>query len=135
MHGLLRDARRLAHVAYFRRDPLPPELLNVKPVPGASVLSRFFAGFGPAGHNLACSRPRWRFGLERIPSRKYGYTIDLDPTRLLHEDGNRDGVRAGYARHGIKPCLHPLLAVIAEARLVTALAALGQRDRGSNAAA
>jgi hypothetical protein len=30
MHGLLCDARKLTHVAYLRRDPLVPEMLNLK---------------------------------------------------------------------------------------------------------
>ena len=136
VHGLLCDARRLAHVAYFRRDPLLPELLNVRRVPSASVLSRFFAGFASAGRNLRCFRSLWRFGLEQLPSLKYGYTIDLDSTRLLHEDGNQEGVKAGYTRHGIKPCLHPLLAVVAEVRLVAQLwLRSGNATCGSNAAA
>ena len=44
--------------------------------------------------------------------------MDLDSTRLLHEDGHQEGVEAGYTRLGTKPCLHPLLAVLSEVRLV-----------------
>lgn len=120
-HGLLGAARKLTQVAYFRRDPLVPELLSIERVASASVLSRFFGGFSSAGKNLACFRPLWRWCVQRLPSRKEGYTLDLDSTRLLHEDGHQDGVRAGYTRVGIKPCLHPLLAVISEARLVAQL--------------
>src|SRR5450755_1392882 len=29
-HGLLGEARKLTHVAYFRRDPLVPELLGIR---------------------------------------------------------------------------------------------------------
>ena len=121
VHGLLGEARKLTHVAYFRRDPLVPELLGIRRVPSQSTLSRFFAGFGSAGANLACFRPLWRWALERLPSRREGYALDLDSTRLLHEDGHQQGVRTGYTRTGLKPCLHPLLAVIAEARLVAQL--------------
>jgi hypothetical protein len=39
----------------------------------------------------------------------------------LHEDGHQQGVAVGYTRAGLKPCLHPLLAVIAEVRLVAQL--------------
>jgi hypothetical protein len=118
VHGLLSEARKLTHVAYFRRDPLVPELLGIRRVASQSTLSRFFAGFRSAGANLACFRPLWRWGLARLPSRRDGYALDLDSTRLLHEDGHQEGVRTGYTRTGLKPCLHPLLAVIAEARLV-----------------
>lgn len=119
--GLLGAARKLTQVAYFRRDPVLPELLGIERVASASVLSRFFGGFTSAGKNLACFRPLWRWCIQRLPSRKEGYTLDLDSTRLLHEDGHQDGVRAGYTRVGIKPCLHPLLGIISEERLVAQL--------------
>ena len=118
MHGLLCDARKLTHIAYLRRDPLVPELLNIKRVPSQSTLSRFFADFGSAAVNLRCFRPLWHWCLERLPSRKEGYTLDLDSTRLLHEDGQQEGVVVGYTKRGLKPCLHPLLAVLAEVPVV-----------------
>ena len=135
-HGLLCEARKLAHVAYFRRDPVVPEMLGIRRIASASVLSRFFGGFASAGKNLTCFRPLWRWGLDRLPSRKEGYTLDLDSTRLLHEDGHQDGVRAGYTRLGVKPCLHPLLAVVSEVRLVAQLwLRSGNATCGSNATA
>ena len=121
MHGLLCDARKLTHVAYLRRDPLVPELLGITRVASQSVLSRFFQGFTSAGDNLRCFRPLWQWGLDRLPSRQEGYTLDLDSTRLLHEDGRQEGVAVGYTKQGLKPCLHPLLAVLAEVRLVVQL--------------
>jgi len=121
IHGLLCDARKLTHVAYLRRDPVVPELIGVRRVASQSVLSRFFQGFDSAGTNLRCFRPLWHWGLNRLPSAKEGYTLDLDSTRLLHEDGHQEGVAVGYTRQGLKPCLHPLLAVIAEVRLVAQL--------------
>jgi len=121
MHGLLCDARKLTHVAYLRRDPLVPELLGIKRVASQSVLTRFFQGFTSAGDNLRCFRPLWHWGLNRLPSAPAGYTLDLDSTRLLHKDGHQAGVHGGYTKQGIKPCLHPLLAVLAEVRLVAQL--------------
>lgn len=121
MHGLLCDARKLTHVAYLRRDPLVAELLGIKRVASQSVLSRFFQGFTSAGQNLRCFRPLWRWCLHRLPSRKDGYTLDLDSTRLLHKDGRQEGVAGGYTKQGVKPCLHPLLAVLAEVRVVAQL--------------
>jgi len=38
------DARKLAHVAYLRRDPLVPELLAIKRVASQLVPSSFFRG-------------------------------------------------------------------------------------------
>jgi hypothetical protein len=135
-HGLLCEARKLTHVAYFRRDPLVPEMLGIRRVASQSSLSRFFAGFGSAGANLSCFRPLWQWCVNRLPSRREGYTLDLDSTRLLHEDGHQEGVQVGYTRAGYKPCLHPLLAVLAEARLVAQLwLRAGSTNCGNNAAA
>ena len=120
-HGLLCEARKLTHVAYFRRDPLVPEMLGIRRVASQSSLSRFFAGFSSPGANLRCFRPLWRWCMDRLASRREGYTLDLDSTCLLHEDGHQEGVQIGYTRIGLKPCLHPLLAVLAEARLVAQL--------------
>ena len=136
MQGLLCDARKLTHVAYLRRDPLVPELLGITRVASQSVLSRFFQGFTSAGDNLRCFRPLWRWGMDRLPSRKEGYTLDLDSTRLLHEDGHQEGVAVGYTKQGLKPCLHPLLAVLAEVRLVAQLwLRPGNTSCGGNVAA
>lgn len=121
MHGLLCEARKLTHVAYLRRDPLAPELLGIRRVASQSALTRFFQGFSSAGQNLRCFRLLWHWCLDRLPSQKEGYTLDLDSTRLLHKDGRQEGVKGGYTKQGIKPCLHPLLAVLAEARLVAQL--------------
>ena len=117
LHGLLCDARKLTHGAYLRRDPLVPELLGIKRVASQSVLTRFFQGFTSAGDNRRCFRPLWHWGLDRLPSPKEGYTLDLDSTRLWHKDGQQEGVKSGYTKQGIKPCQHPLLAVLAEVRL------------------
>lgn len=119
--GVLCDARKLTQVAYLRRDPVVSELVGIKRVASQSALSRFFQGFESAGSNLRCFRPLWHWCLNRLPSAKAGYTLDLDSTRLLHEDGHQEGVAVGYTRRGLKPCLHPLLAVIAEVRLVAQL--------------
>lgn len=118
IQGLLCGAKKLTHVAYLRRDPMVPEMVGIKRVASQSVLSRFFHGFASAGANLRCFRPLFGWCLERLPSRKGGYALDLDSTRLLHEDGHQEGVALGYTRVGTKPCLHPLLAVLSEVRLV-----------------
>jgi hypothetical protein len=110
MHGVLTAARKLTHVAYLRRDPLLPEVPGTARVPSQSSLSRFFQGFATAGQNLACFRPLWRWSMARLGSRPGGCTLDLDSTRLLHPDSTQEGVRVGYTKYGMKPCLHPLLA-------------------------
>ncbi len=134
--GLLCEARKLTHVAYLRRDPLVREMLGIRRVASQSSLSRFFKGFGSAAANLRCFRPLWQWCLEPLPSRKEGYTLDLDSVRLLHEDGQQEGVKSGYTKRGVKPCLHPLLAVLAEVRLVVQLwLRSGNSSCGSNAVA
>ncbi|HUJ82993.1 MAG TPA: IS1380 family transposase [Candidatus Acidoferrales bacterium] len=136
VQGLLADARKLTHVAYLRRDPLVPELLGIRRVASQSSLSRFFQGFNSAAVNLRCFRPLWQWGLNRLPSRREGYTLDLDSTRLLHEDGQQEGVAVGYTRQGLKPCLNPLLATLAEVRLVVQLwLRPGNASCGNNAVA
>ncbi len=93
-------------------------------------------GFDSAAANLRCFRPLWRWCVHRLPSRKEGYTLDLDSTRLLHEDGQQQGVAVGYTKRGLKPCLHPLLAVLAEVRLVAQFwLRSGNATCGNNAAA
>ena len=136
MHGLLVAARKLTHVAYLRRDPLVPELLQIRAVPSQSTFSRFFQGFTGPGQNLRCFRPLWQWALARLPARREGYTLDLDSTRLLHPDSGQEGVRVGYTKRGLKPCLHPLLAVVAEVRLVAQLwLRSGNASCGSNVTA
>jgi len=118
IQGLLCGAKKLTHVAYLRRDPMVPEMVGIKRVPSQSVLTRFFQGFSSPGRNLSCFRRLFHWCLDRLPSRPGGYALDLDSTRLLHEDGHQEGVEVGYTRVGTKPCLHPLLAVLSEVRLV-----------------
>jgi hypothetical protein len=118
IQGILCEARKLTHMAYLRRDPLVPELLGIRRVASQSTFSRFLAAFSTAGDNLRCFRPLLHWGMNRLPSREEGYTLDLDSTKLLHEDGHQEGVAAGYTRMGIKPCLHPLIGILAEVRLV-----------------
>jgi len=116
--GILAGARKLVQVAHLRRDVMLPDLLAIQCVGSQSSFTRFFQGFRSAGKNLSTFRPLWRWAMERLPSRKGGYSLDLDSTRLLHEDGHQEGVKTGYTRLGNKPCLHPLLAVLEEAKLV-----------------
>lgn len=118
LSGILAGAQKLAQVAHLRSDVMLPVLLAIQRIGSQSSFTRFFQGFTTAGKNLATFRPLWRWCLERLPSRPGGYALDLDSTRLLHEDGHQEGVKVGYTRLGTKPCLHPLLAVLEEAKLV-----------------
>src|SRR3954470_21836328 len=116
--GLLSGAQRLAHVAHLRSDAMLCQLLAVGRIASQSTLSRFFTLFRHAGINQRAFTPLWNWAMRRLPSRPGGYSLDLDSTRLLHEDGHQEGVTVGYTRLGNKPCLHPLLAVLEEVKLV-----------------
>lgn len=116
--GILAGADKLTRIAHLRGDPLLPEVMEIKRLPSQSTLSRFLGGFDGAASNLRCFRALYHYAMRRLPSRRGGYTLDLDSTSLLHEDGGQEGVKVGYTRKGLKPCLKPLLAVLEEAKLV-----------------
>jgi hypothetical protein len=116
--GILAGAEKLAQVAFLRRDVMLAPLLAIRRIASQSTFTRFFQDFKTPGANLATFRPLWRWSMERLASRPGGYSLDLDSTRLLHEDSHQEGVAVGYTRLGTKPCLHPLLAVLEEAKLV-----------------
>jgi len=117
MTGVVAGADKLTRVAWLRGDPVLPHLFQLKRLPSQSTLSRFFAGFSGLRQSLGCFQPLWHATMEHLPVRPEGYTLDLDSTSLLHEDGHQEGVKVGYTRVGLKPCLHPLLASLAEAQI------------------
>lgn len=116
--GILSGAQRLTHIGWLRADPMLRQLLAVSRIASQSTLSRFFVLFRHAGINQRAFTPLWNWTMRRLPSLHGGYSLDLDSTRLLHEDGHQEGVVSGYTRMGNKPCLHPLLAVLEEVKLV-----------------
>ena len=116
--GVLAGAKKLTHLGHLRSDVTLAPMLGIPGMPSQSAFSRFFQRFTSSVQNLETFNPLWRWSLERLPSRPGGYGLDLDSTRLLHEDGHQEGVAVGYTRLGIKPCLHPLLAVLGESKLV-----------------
>ena len=116
--GILGGAQKLAHVAYLRADPVVSRLLAISQIASQPTLTRFFSLFRHAGINQGVFTPLYNWAMMRLPSLHGGYSLDLDSTRLLHEDGHQEGVTVGYTRLGNKPCLHPLLAVLEEPKLV-----------------
>lgn len=115
--GVVAGADKLTRVAHLRADPLLPEVLQVRRIASQSTFTRFFNRFSQ-GANQSCFGACYRWTMEQLSCRKEGYTLDLDTTGLIHEDGHQQGVKAGYTKQGIKPCLHPILAVLAEAKVV-----------------
>jgi len=118
MAGILEGAKKLVQVSFLRRDPALPSMLGIERIGSQSSLSRFFQRFNGAGVNLRSFRPIWHWCMDRLPSRREGYTLDLDGTHLLHEGQSQEGAALTYTPRGFKKSLHPLLAVIAEAKLV-----------------
>jgi len=117
--GILAGAKKLAQVAHLRADPLLPQLLGIKAIGSQSAYSRFFQSFTSGPANTQCFGALWRWCTERLRTRREGYTLDLDSTQLLHEEGRqKEGVQTGYTAEGFKRGYHPLLAIIAEAKLV-----------------
>lgn len=117
--GILAGAKKLSQVAHLRQDPLLPQLLGIEGIGSQSAFSRFFQCFKSAPANSESFGGLWRWCMERLRARKEGYTLDVDSTQLLHEDGHqREGVATGHTRYGKKRAYHPLLAILAEAKLV-----------------
>lgn len=117
--GILAGAKKLTQAAHLRRDVLLPSLLTIRRVASQSTFSRFFGRFEGAAMNLRCFDPLWHWCADRLSSRPGGYTLDLDTTQLLHEDDHHSqGVRTGHTPRGLKRCFNPLLAMLAEAKLV-----------------
>lgn len=114
--GILAGADKLSRVAWLQSDPAIAEVLGIEAVASQPTLSRFFGAFTQASSSvLSRLHSGALFGL---PSRKEGYTLDLDSWALLHEDGHQEGVATGYTKRGIKPCQRPLIAALAESQMV-----------------
>jgi Transposase DDE domain group 1 len=116
MGGIICGADKLSRVAYLRSDAALPEVLGIEAVASQSTLSRFLNGFDEAASNALNGLHQWAMG--RLPSLSGGYTLDLDSWSLLHRDGHQEGVQCGYTPLGLRPCHRPLIACLAEAKLV-----------------
>jgi hypothetical protein len=116
MGGILCGADKLSRAAYLRHDPAIAEVLGIEKVASQSTFSRFLNGFDEQASNALNGLHQWAMG--RLPSRRDGYTLDLDSWSLLHEEGHQEGVRQGYTPKGLEPCHRPLIACLAEPKLV-----------------
>ena len=114
--GVLAGADKLSRIAYLQHDPVIAQVLGIEGIASQSTFSRFLVRFNEASSNRLNALHTWAIG--KLPSLKAGYTLDLDSWALLHEDGHQEGVAIGYTRQGLKPCHHPLIACLAEAKLV-----------------
>jgi hypothetical protein len=117
MAGVLTGADKFSRVGQLGGDPALPEILGIEAVASQPTLTRFFHGFSLRANTFGFGSLH-RFLLGRLPSQKGGYTLDLDSTSILHEDGHQEGVRVGYTPRGTKPSHHPLVAALAEPKLM-----------------
>src|SRR6185436_15087275 len=116
--GMLAGAKSLSQLSYLRRDMALAKLFSLNCFPSQSTFSRFFQRFTQAGNQKFFS-PLWKWSLASLPSRKEGYTLDFDSTHLSHDDNlSGEGLNTGYTPEGFARSYHPLIAVLAEARLV-----------------
>jgi Transposase DDE domain group 1 len=118
--GILCGADKLSRVAWLQSDAALSPVLGVEAIASQSTLSRFFGVFGQKACNALNTLHRQ--AVWSLPSLKEGYTLDLDSWSLLHEDGHQQGVAVGYTRQGLKPCLRPLVAALAEGKLIAGYA-------------
>ena len=87
--GIVLGADKLTRVSWLSRDTALAEVLGSVRMPSPSTFTRFFGEFRqPAAEMLQRLYP-WM--LRQRPSRPGGYTLDLDSTALLHEDGHQEG--------------------------------------------
>lgn len=114
--GILCGADKLSRVAWLQSDPAVAQVLGVEAVASQSTLSRFFGVF--TQRTCQVLGGLYASAVASLPSLRAGYTLDLDSWALLHEDGHQDGVAVGYTRHGLKPCHRPLIAGLAEAKVI-----------------
>jgi hypothetical protein len=114
--GILAGADKLSRVAWLQSDPAIAQVLGIEAIASQPTFSRFFGAFTQKTSSaLSCLHSQ---ALYALPSLKEGYTLDLDSWALLHEDGHQEGVAPGYTKRGIKPCQRPLLAALAEAKMI-----------------
>jgi len=116
--GILCGADKLSRVAWLQSDAALAEVLGIESVASQSTFSRFFGVF--TQRTCQALAGLYAKTLASLPSQAEGYTLDLDWWALLHEDGQQQGVAVGYTRQGLKPCHRPLIAALAEVKMVAA---------------
>lgn len=134
--GILAGADKLSRVAWLQSDAALPEVLGIEALPSQSTLSRFFGAFTMKSCERLAGLHAW--ALRALPSSarpREGYTLDLDSWALLHEDGHQQGVATGYTRRGLKPCHRPLIAALAEPKMIAGYALRSGNTQCVNGAA
>ena len=115
--AILTGATRFAHVERLRADAVVRAILGVRRLPSAMTLTRYLGGFvrGQVEH---CAAVCWAFTRAQLRPVPLGAVLDLDST-VFERYGHQEGALKGHnpRKHG-RPSHHPLLAILAEAKLV-----------------
>jgi hypothetical protein len=115
--AVLTGATRFAHLERLRADAIVRAILGVGRMPSAMTLTRYLGGFvrSQVEH---LTEVLWRFTLARLPAATLGAVLDFDST-VFERYGHQEGARKGHnpRKHG-RPSHHPLLAMLAEAKVV-----------------
>lgn len=115
--AVLAGARRFAHVERLRADEVVRAILGVARMPSAMTLTRYFGGLvrSQVEH---MAEVLWRFTIARLRVPALGTVLDLDST-VFERYGRQEGSLKGHnpRKHG-RPSHHPLLAMLAEAKVV-----------------
>src|ERR1700739_3208491 len=115
--GVLTGSRRFAHVERLRSDDVVRTILGLARMPSAMTLTRYFGGLVHSQvEHLSAVLGQFVFG--QLKRSALGATLDLDST-VFERYGRQEGSLKGYnpRKHG-RPSHHPLLAILAEAKLV-----------------
>lgn len=114
---VLSGGRRFAHVERLRADEVVRTLLGVARMPSAMTLTRYFGGFvrSQVEH---LSEVVWALVKGKLRPSALGSVLDLDST-VFERYGTQEGSLKGHnpRKHG-RPSHHPLLAMLAEAKMV-----------------
>src|SRR5438445_10019102 len=111
--AVLTGGRRFAHVERLRSDEVVQAIVGVARMPSAMTLTRYFGGL-VRSQIEHLSEVLSQCGLRRLRAP----ALDLDST-VFERYGHQQGSLKGYnpRKHG-RPSHHPLLAILAEAKLV-----------------
>jgi len=114
---VLCGGRRFAHVDRLRGDEVVRTLLGVARIPSAMTLTRYFGGFVRVQVEHL-SEVLWSLVARLLRPLPLGYVLDLDST-VFERYGAQEGSLKGHnpRKHG-RPSHHPILAMLAEAKMV-----------------
>src|SRR5216683_1614263 len=115
--AVLTGGLRFAHVERLRTDQVLQAILGVQRMPSAMTLTRYFGGLVRSQIEHLSEVPG-QFVLGRLRAPALGAVLDLDST-VFERYGRQQGSLKGYnpRKHG-RPSHHPLLAMLAEAKVV-----------------